>query len=391
MPPEAETPEAFEAPRLFVSNATIEKLAILLLARPQGMLLTLDELAGLFLNLSRYSGGTDKEFWLEAWNGNPYRVERVNQPPVDLEHLLIGLVGGFQPDKVAKSFNGDADGIYARVLFSWPIEAPYRPLTDSVCEIDPELENVLTKLIDLAEFEDNKLIIRTVALTQGAREVFEKFRQLVHRKKDGLDGREREWWVKTPAHVLRLTGTLAYLDWAMKSVGTAMSAPETIEVSFMTAAVRLVTEYFWPHAQAALRQIGLTERHAKERKVLRWLRAERGTSGETSVEDIRVSALGRTVNAEEARELIDRLVKAHWLGQVPSANTGGRPLLRWQINPLLWSLPETPESPSSNGTPHLPEFPVFPAMTKRPSAVTAATGSAYERSAGHQSRPYSGD
>jgi hypothetical protein len=32
------------------------------------MLVTLDELAGLFLNLSRYSGGTDKEFWLEAWN-----------------------------------------------------------------------------------------------------------------------------------------------------------------------------------------------------------------------------------------------------------------------------------------------------------------------------------
>jgi hypothetical protein len=353
MPPEAETPEPFEEPRLFVSNATIEKLAILLQARPQGMLVTLDELAGLFLNLSRYSGGTDKEFWLEAWNGNPYRVERVNRPPVDLEHLLIGLVGGFQPDKLATSFNGDADGIYARVLFSWPTEAPYRPLTDSVNEIDPELENVLTKLVDLAEFEDDKLIIRTVALTHEAREVFEQLRQLVHCKKDGLDGREREWWVKTPAHVLRLAGTLAYLDWAMESVGTTMPAPETIEVRFMTAAVRLVTEYFWSHSRAALRQIGLTERHAKERKVLRWLRAERGTNGEVSVEDIRVSALGRAINAEEARELIERLVKAHWLRQAPSVNTGGRPLHRWQINPLLWSLPETPESPSSNETSHL--------------------------------------
>jgi hypothetical protein len=38
---------------------TIERLAILLQGRPQGMLVTLDELAGLFLNLSRYSGGTD--------------------------------------------------------------------------------------------------------------------------------------------------------------------------------------------------------------------------------------------------------------------------------------------------------------------------------------------
>jgi len=63
---------------------------------------------------------------------DPYRVERMSRPPVDFERLLIGLVGGFQPDKLAKSFDGDADGIYARVLFSWPTEAPYRPLTDTV-------------------------------------------------------------------------------------------------------------------------------------------------------------------------------------------------------------------------------------------------------------------
>jgi hypothetical protein len=34
----------------------------------------------LFLNMSRYSGGTDAEFWLEAWCGGHYRVERMNRP-----------------------------------------------------------------------------------------------------------------------------------------------------------------------------------------------------------------------------------------------------------------------------------------------------------------------
>jgi hypothetical protein len=322
------------------------------------MLVTLDELAGLFLNLSRYSGGTDKEFWLEAWNGNPYRVERVNRSPVDLEHLLVGLVGGFQPDKLVKSLDGDADGIYARILFSWPTEAPYRPLTDAVNEIDPDLENILTKLINLAEFEEGNLIVRHAVLAHDAKEVFEQFRQLVHRKKDGLDGREREWWVKTPAHVLRLAGTLAYLDWAMQSVGTTTPGPEMIEVRFMAAAVRLVTEYFWPHARAALRQIGLTERHAKARKVLRWLRVERGPGDAVSVEDIRVDALGRTMDAAGAQELIDALVKAHWLRKVPTASTGGRPLHRWKINPRLWPLPEIPgipESPTTDGDTEIPQ------------------------------------
>ena len=186
MPAEAEVPDPFEAPRLFVSSATIEKLTKLLLARPQGMLHIGDELAGLFLNMSRYSGGSDREFWLEAWNGNSYRVERVNRPPVDVEHLLVGITGGFQPDKLSRSFDGDADGLSARFLFAWPTDAPYRPLTDTVAEIEPEFENALTKLIDLAEFEEGKLVIRYVTLARDAVATFEEFRQLVHRKKDGL-------------------------------------------------------------------------------------------------------------------------------------------------------------------------------------------------------------
>ena len=337
MPPEAEVPEPFEAPRLFLSNVTIEKLAVLLQARPQGMLVTLDELAGLFLNLSRYSGGTDREFWLEAWNGEAYRVERMGRPPVDLEHLLVGLAGGLQPDKLARSFDGDADGLYARVLFSWPAEAPYRPLTDVVHEMDPELENVFIRLIDLAESEEGKLIVRNVTLTNDARDVFEVFRQLVHRKKDGLDGREREWWVKTPAHVLRLAGTLAYLDWARETAGTTMPEPGRIETRFVTAAVRLVTEYFWPHARAALRQIGLTERHTKARKVLLWLRAERSPGSELSLKDIRRDALGQSLDAEATTKLIEALVQAGWLRRVPIEKDGrGRTPHRWSINPLLW-------------------------------------------------------
>jgi Protein of unknown function (DUF3987) len=335
MPADAEMPEPFEAPRLFVSNATIEKLAKLLLARPQGMLLIGDELAGLFLNFSRYSGGSDREFWLEAWNGKPHRVERLNRPPVDVEHLLVGLTGGFQPDKLSRSLNGDADGLYARVLFSWPAEAPYRPLTDTVAEIEPEFENALTKLIELAEFEDGKLVIRYATLAHNAVAAFEDFRRLTYRKKDGLGGRERDWWVKTPAHVLRLASTLAYLDWAMGSAG--VPAPTTIEARFVAAAVRLVTHYFWPHARAALRQIGLTERHAQARKVLRWLRAERGPEDEVSLQDVRRTALGQSVDAEATTKLIDGLVRAGWVRRAPTVKTDGRPVYRWQINPLLWN------------------------------------------------------
>jgi 5S rRNA maturation endonuclease (ribonuclease M5) len=337
MPADAEIPEAFVAPRMLVSDSTIEKLAVLLQARPHGMSVIRDELAGLFLNLSRYSGGTDKEFWLEAWNGKPYKVERMNRPPVDVEHLLVGVTGGFQPDKLARSFDGDADGLYARVLFAWPAEAPYRPLTDTIEEVEPEFENALSRLIDLPEFAEGKLITRDARLTPDAVTVFEQYRQLVHQKKGGLDGREREWWVKTPAHVLRLAGTLTYLDWAREKAGTAMPEPNRIEPRFVAATVRLVTEYFWPHARAALRQLGLTEPHTNARRVLRWLQAERGPGSEVSLQDIRRNALGQSLDAEATTKLIDTLVRAGWLRQAPTVKTGGHPLYHWLINPHLWA------------------------------------------------------
>jgi hypothetical protein len=112
-------------------------------------------------------------------------------------------------------------------------------------------------------------------------------------------------------------------------------APTAIEAQFIAAAVRLVVDYFWPHARAALRQIGLTEQHAKARRVLRWLRAER--KEQVSIEDVRRDGLQQSLNAEATRKLVDTLVQAGWLRKAPIAQEGrGRHAHRWQVNPLLW-------------------------------------------------------
>jgi hypothetical protein len=335
MPIEAVDPGPFVAPRLYVSDSTIERLAVLLQARPQGMLLLADELAGLFLNMSRYSGGQDNEFWLEAWCGGPYRVERMNRPSVELDHLLVGLVGGLQPDKLARSFDGDLDGMYARCCFAWPADAPYRMLTDEVTEVEPEIVNALTRLVNLegGQSQDGEFAPRVVPLSTSARESFENFRQFVHDLKQGLDGRERDWCAKMPAHVIRLAGTLSYLDWAMTP---ALPEPKEIEIAFMEAAVRLVRDYFWPHARAALRQIGLSARHANGRRVLRWVKANK--KQEVSTKDVRRDALAQSLDKEQTITLLNTLVQTGWLREV-TAKTGtrGQPPRRWAVNPTLYA------------------------------------------------------
>jgi Protein of unknown function (DUF3987) len=293
------------------------------------------ELAGLFLNMSRYSGGQDNEFWLEAWNGSAYTVERMGRPPVSVDYLLVGVVGGLQPDKLARSFKGDLDGMYARVLFSWPAEPPYLPLTNEVAEVEPEIVNALTRIINLVDEKEDTFAPRNISLSPKAVEVFELFRQFQHNEKKALDGREREWWAKSPAHVLRLAGTLSYLTWAW--VGGA--EPERIEVEFIDAAVRLVRDYFWPHSRAALRQIGLNERHANARRLLRWIRAH--NRREISLKDARRDALGQSLDADETQELLNGLAKAGWFREITTP-TDGRSKHRWEVNPLLFA--SNPES-----------------------------------------------
>jgi hypothetical protein len=342
MPVEAVDPGPFVAPRLYVSDSTIERLAVLLQARPQGMLMLSDELASLFLNMSRYSGGQDNEFWLEAWNGGSYTVERMGRPPIVVDYLLVGVVGGLQPDKLARSFKGDHDGMYSRVLFAWPPEPGYRPLTNDVTEIEPEIINAITRILALdgGRGADGEFAPRSVPLSTQAIETFEQFRQFVHAGKHSLDGREREWWSKAPAHVLRLAGTLSYLYWAM-SEG---EEPNFIEECFLSAAVKLVRDYFWPHSRAALRQIGLSERHANARRVLRWIAAQ--NLAEVSIRGVRRDALAQSLDAEQTRDLLENLEKAGWLRK-KTTKTTGRARHRWQVNPKLFTIRDAESAESA--------------------------------------------
>jgi hypothetical protein len=345
MPEAAVDPGKYVPIRLIVNDGTIERLAELLQARPHGIVLVRDELAALFLNMSRYSGGQDDEFWLECWNGEPHTVERMGRM-LSVDHLLIGVVGGMQPDKLVASFEGDHDGKYARVLFAWPDEPGWLGLNNEANEIDADIYNIITRVLTLAEFTDEGgLIPRFIDLdADAARE----FAQFAHREKNAVEGREREWFAKATAHVLRLANTLTHVEWART---TDTTKPATVNKVTMQAAIRLVRDYFWPHARACLRLIGLTEKHTDARRVLLWIRAKGKT--EVSREEIRRDALSQRLDANETTALLTALSKSGWLREdvTEPGPQGGKPARRWLVNPKLLKDPVaetalTAETPS---------------------------------------------
>jgi Protein of unknown function (DUF3987) len=261
MPMDAVEPGDFIYPSLYVQDSTIPRLAKLCEVRPRGMMQIRDELSGLFASMQRQSGA--RPFYLEAWNGERHVVERVDDKrSITVANLLVGVIGGFQPDKLARAFAGDEDGMYARFLYGWPATPAYAPLSDDIEEVDPLFQSVLTKLIRLPdEAESGQFAPRVVPLSQGARAKFEDYRLWVDRTKRGPEGREQQWLVKSETQVLRLAGTLTFLDWASLDAGSGTMGLERINAGlepgkiaerFMADAIELMRNYFWPHARAAL-------------------------------------------------------------------------------------------------------------------------------------------
>jgi hypothetical protein len=106
---------------------TIERVATLLAtAAPKGLLVMRDELAGWLTGMTTYND-TGRQFWLEAYGGRPYRVERQKHPrPIDVPRLAVAVSGGTQPDRLAGLMREADDGLLARFCWFWPNPVPFQ-------------------------------------------------------------------------------------------------------------------------------------------------------------------------------------------------------------------------------------------------------------------------
>jgi hypothetical protein len=133
--------------------------------------------------------------------------------------------------------------------------------------------------------------------------------------------------------VARLAACLALLAWS--GAATIDGPPGHIGRQQVDDAVALWSGYFRPHSRAVFTHAApATDRERRARRVARWLIG--CGQAEVSRQEIRCEALGDTVNAVEADQVITRLSKAGILQmRVSSSARGGRPIRRWQINPAL--------------------------------------------------------
>ena len=117
-----------EKPRLRQHDVTIEQTgAILATAAPKGVVMVRDEIAGWLMGMEAYNPA-GRAFWLEAYGGRPYRVERRKHgaEPIEIERLAVAVYGGTQPERLSELATGPDDGLFSRILWLWPDPVPFR-------------------------------------------------------------------------------------------------------------------------------------------------------------------------------------------------------------------------------------------------------------------------
>ena len=116
---------------IYVPDITIEALAGVLLANPRGVALIRDELTAWVTAMDQYRAkgrGSDRQFYLATWAGEPVFVHRKTQEdgPVFVPHPFMTVIRCVPPDLLSR-LRGErqvSDGFFDRILFSYPEPAP---------------------------------------------------------------------------------------------------------------------------------------------------------------------------------------------------------------------------------------------------------------------------
>lgn len=334
--PIAPTPTPAE--RAYVSDTTVEALAVILADNQRGILVTRDELAGWLGSLDRYAQGkgADEAFWLSSFNAEPVTVDRRtgNRKSIYVPTAAVCVTGGIQPAVLQRALGQERreSGLLARLLLTSP---PPRPKQWRETSITPltrdQLHRVLDRLYDLQPDADDTGAPRPalLCLDPDAKRLWIEFYDAHNTETAEHIGDLAAAWSKLE----EITARLALLIHEVRIAANVSDVPDPdrVDAVTMAAAIRLI-EWFKHETQrvyAILAENDIDRALRRDRdRLVHWIERRGGT---TTARDAQTNCrwLKRPGAAEAA---LDELVKAGAGSWVPTpAGTPGKPTRRFVL------------------------------------------------------------
>ncbi|MXO75335.1 DUF3987 domain-containing protein [Altererythrobacter aerius] len=326
--------------RRIISDATVEAAQEVLRDSPRGVLSAQDELSGWFGQMDKYAPGkgsqADRGFWLQAFNGGSYSLNRIARGASYIPNCSISLLGGIQPEPM-RAIAGDThdDGLVQRLL---PVI-----LRPGKVGRDVPADATLTDYERLIErLEVMRPPVRSgpigygdtpspLKLSDAARSVRERLEQ------EHLDLVRALECVspKLAAHFGKYDGLFARLCVLWHCVDNAEQLHPPAEVSGDTAncVAAFMEQFLRPSAIAFYAGIlGLSAGHEQLVDLASWIV---GTGvQEVKARDVQSSSQSfRHVTADEVRTLCEKLEAFGWGEWAEPAPKSNKP--RFLVNPLV--------------------------------------------------------
>ena len=275
--------------RVIVNDTTVETLALILHKNPRGVALIRDELSGLIASLNQYKGGkgSDKQFWLSGWSGDPIYIDRKTEKsnrggPLHVYQPFVGIVGGIQPD-ILPAIGGECrrgqrpakDGFMDRFAIAWPDPLPH--VGERGLEISQDALHAWTDCIfrlsslEMVKGDGDHLRPYFVQLDQSGRDEWKRFtdRHANEMNAESFPPHLVGPWSKLRGMTGRIALILHLIRWASDS---AKSGKHIIDGLAIHDASR-VTAYLKDHARRVHACMGSDPRIEEAKRVLRWIQA----------------------------------------------------------------------------------------------------------------------
>lgn len=330
-----------QCPRLRVEDITMEAAQEVCRHSPDGILCLQDELSGWFGGIEKYSSGKgsakDRSFWLTAFGGGQYAVNRVGRGSYLIDNLSVSILGGVQPDPIRRIVGEATDDGLIQRFFPVILQPAHVGRDEEMGDIGHEYEAMIERLHNLKPPEG---VIGAMALffDDRARKIREQLEAKHHKLVTSTEGFNK----KLAAHIGKFDGMFPRLCIIWHCIGHVTSEagmngqPLPLEVTEATA--RRVADflhgYILRHSLAFYAGIvGLAEDHDQLLEVAGYILAKR-----LDVITMRTLARGsrsmRRLTREEGGRIFEQLEAFGWLEQVHKR--GDAP--HWKVNPSIHSL-----------------------------------------------------
>jgi len=326
--------------RHVVGDTTVEALQEVLRDTIGGVLSFQDELSGWFASFDKHNptkgAQADRGFYLQAFGGGVYNLNRVGRGVVQIPNLSVSIVGGIQPEAIrAVASTSVDDGLLQRFLpvILSPTCAGH---DEPVGAIMGEYTSLVQRLAAMKPLRGDGSLSSgaiPVRFSDAALEI----RERLEREHSELSAALDLVSPKLASHIGKLDGIFARLCllWHCVESDEGQPAP-VIEVELAGRVAAFMEQFIRPSAVAFYSGVlGFTAGHEELLRLAGYIVSE-GLHEITARDVQRAMGSRCSYTADEARRVLEKLENFGWLVPMDPRQKSHSP--RWRVVPAVHDL-----------------------------------------------------